>query len=173
MTIDKTKTVSFSGHRTLSAAGVASVMELRNELYTIISNLYNEGYTNFLNGMAIGFDMMAAEVVVEFRKSHPDVKLYAVIPFQGQELRYSHSDRLRYKRLYDSADERIYISETYTSNRDYLKRNEYLVANSSILVSYCDGRPRSGTTSTVSKASRAGLKTINLYTKLTTTATTP
>lgn len=167
MEIIKEKTVSFTGHRTLTTPGNAPDTNLENviktELYCLIRDYYEDGYTNYLNGMAIGFDMLAAEVVLEFKKLQPDVKLFAVIPFQGQELCYSQKDKLRYKYLYDNADERIFTSSIFTSNADYLKRNDYLVSNSSVLISYCDGKQRSGTTSTVNKASKAGLEVINLY----------
>lgn len=171
MEIIKEKTVSFTGHRTLTTPGNAPDTNLENviktELYCLIRDYYEDGYTNYLNGMAIGFDMLAAEVVLEFKKLQPDVKLFAVIPFQGQELCYSQKDKLRYKYLYDNADERIFTSSIFTSNADYLKRNDYLVSNSSVLISYCDGKQRSGTTSTVNKASKVGLEIINLYEELT------
>ena len=42
------------------------------------------GITNFYCGMALGFDMLAAEEVISLKVELPNLKLIAVIPYDGQ-----------------------------------------------------------------------------------------
>lgn len=167
MEIAKEKTVAFIGHRTLISSNLLSGRNfhdvIKAELSYLIRDLYDDGYKTFLSGMSLGFDMISAEVVIEFKKHHPDVKLYAVIPFQGQELHYPKKDIARYTYIYERCDRQIYVSEFYTSSTDYLKRNDYLIANSSLLVCYCDMMYECVNTSFVKKAYEAGLEVVNLY----------
>lgn len=58
-----------------------------------ITGLYRAGYTTFLSGMADGFDMLVAGAILHPKMKHPQIRLVAVVPFKGQELGYSESDK--------------------------------------------------------------------------------
>lgn len=45
--------------------------QLRNEIIKAIKN----GYKTFISGMALGFDMICAEMVLELKKTYPFIKL--------------------------------------------------------------------------------------------------
>ena len=75
------QTVAFTGHRRYDHS-------FDDALRESIAALYANGYRIFLSGMAIGFDMAAAEAVLEFGEQHSDVELHCIIPFEGQELRF-------------------------------------------------------------------------------------
>ncbi len=84
---------------------------IKARLRDSISKAYEHGIRNFISGFAIGFDMLAAEVVVSMKAEHPDITLTAAIPFNGQSMRYSLSDQSRYERLLNHADQVIALSD--------------------------------------------------------------
>ena len=78
--MDKTKyikanSVAFSGHRTIAEDHKD---EIRKKLRGKIRLLYAMGITNFYCGMALGFDMLAAEEVISLKVKLPNLKLIAV-----------------------------------------------------------------------------------------------
>ena len=73
-------TVSFTGHRTYGGEADALLRDT-------VRQLYARGMRTFLSGMALGFDLAAAEAVLACRSECAELRLVAVIPFAGQELR--------------------------------------------------------------------------------------
>lgn len=62
MTEDRLTTVAFTGHRTYDGQAAAA-------LRTTVGELYARGFRTFLCGMAVGFDLAAAEAVLACRDS--------------------------------------------------------------------------------------------------------
>ena len=133
---DPCTTVAFTGHRTYCGEASAA-------LAAAIRGLHAHGFRTFLCGMAVGFD------------------LAAVVPFGGQEARFSHADRARYRAAMASADDAVVLSPVYRAGC-YAVRNNYLVDHASLLVAWYDGSP-GGTRHTVSRALRRGLEFVNLH----------
>ena len=106
-------------------------------------------------------NLAAAEAVLELRGSLPGLRLVAVVPFGGQEARFSHADRARYRAAMASADDAVVLSPVYRAGC-YAVRNNYLVDHASLLVAWYDGSP-GGTRHTVSRALRRGLEFVNLH----------
>lgn len=160
-------TVAFTGYRTSKLLRVSNnrniLTQLPQELEQTILNLYNQGYTTYLSGMADGFDMLAAEAVLRLKESHSDIKLVAVIPFQGQELEFTTQDKRRYKAIFENAD-RVVLTADNFHKRAYLDRNDYLLAHSSAVICYYNGE-RGGTMYTVNRAIKREMKLINLCPK--------
>ena len=71
-------------------------LELKKKLQNIIEKLYEAGVRHFITGMAIGVDMYAAEIVIELRKTHPDITLESAIPCETQATRWSVAMQERY-----------------------------------------------------------------------------
>lgn len=168
MEIVKEKTIAFTGNRTLISRSFINRFNLKSiiakELYTRLEREYlDNGITNFMSGFAIGFDLLAAMVVVELKKQYDDIKLIAVIPFLGQEEKYSPKDKFLYNQMLAQADEDLVLAESYTSNALYHKRNDFLIDNATKIYAYYNGAPRSGTGSTMRKATTKGIETVNLY----------
>lgn len=62
---EKRCSVAFTGHRFISSGRVEEVREsVNNE----IRLLYSKGFRNFFCGMALGFDMLAAEEVLKLKE---------------------------------------------------------------------------------------------------------
>ena len=93
----------------------------------------------------------------------PDLRLVAVIPFDGQERRFSPADRERFGRVLAAADRSIVLAPAYHAGC-YAVRNNYLVDHASVLVAWYDGAP-GGTHYTVRRALSRGLEFINLHSR--------
>ena len=156
--MNKSKTVAFTGHR--SVTGI-SREELSRRLDEAIMECYNQGYRRFITGMAMGFDMLAAEAVVRLRAAHPDIHLEAAIPFPGQPERFSYEDKRRYAHLLRAADSQQMLSSFYHSGC-FHRRNDYMIDNASKLIACWDGKPSGGTYYTYTEAQRRGLSMVNL-----------
>ena len=152
-------TAAFTGHRFIDASKRDHV---KKRLTKVVLDAYGNGIRNFISGFAIGFDMMAAEVVVSLKRSYPDITLIAAIPFKGQASRFSFYDRRRYERLLEVADEVIVLSESYYP-RCFLERDEFMVINSSRLIAYYDGREKGGTFYTICKAMAQNIPILNVF----------
>ena len=166
MKITKEQAVAFTGNRNLTSAdgvsGLALEERVRQQLYALLEEQYHNGARQFLSGMALGWDMLAAEEVLRLQEVHPDVELIAVIPFEGQEAMFTHSEQVRYHNLCKRATHSITIASTY-SNQAYHDRNDYLIENSSMMYAYHNGKPRSGAGSTIRKSKLQGVEVVNLY----------
>lgn len=101
----KSGSACFTGHRKVFKG---SKSQLKSKIRQTIVSLYERGVTCYYCGMAIGFDMLAAEVVLELKDTCPDIQLIAVVPFRRQYVRYSETDKKRYFRLLGKAD-RLYF----------------------------------------------------------------
>ncbi|MFR9566326.1 MAG: SLOG family protein [Rikenellaceae bacterium] len=165
MELIREQTVAFTGSRALttSMANPNNVEStIRTALCSLLEECYNRGKRTFLSGMAIGWDMICAEEVLKLREKYHDIRLISVIPFEGQEERFSQRDKTRYHELLTEADDTIIITTSGYNANAYHKRNDFLVKNSSEIIAYDNGKPRSGTSSTINKAKKNGLKIHNL-----------
>lgn len=147
--------VAFTGHRTCR-------MEACGSLREVIEGLYARGMRTFLSGMAVGFDLAAAEAVVACRAdTSPGLRLVAVVPFAGQPARFGAYDRIRYERLLAAADKVVVLSDSYHRGC-YAARNDYLTNHASVIVAWYDGSP-GGTQYTVRRAVALGREVRNLH----------
>ncbi len=155
MIFDPQTTVAFTGHRTYRG-------ECDMQLAAAVERLYNAGKRVFLSGMAVGFDLAAAEKVLEFKAAHPDVRLVAVVPFEGQELRFPVAERRRFEAIVAAADEAVLLSGAFHRGC-YAVRNNYLVDNSSVVVAWYDCLTDGGTRYTFRRALKSEREVWNLH----------
>ena len=143
----------FTGHRVLTDLDAAL-------LDRVLTNLMRNGCRRFLCGMAKGFDIAAAESVINLKKSFPEVELVACIPCEGQADRYNSCDRRRYCGVLQNCSQVVVLSENYYKGCMHA-RDRFMVDNSDIVLSYL--RQKSGGTYyTVQYAEKKGLKIISL-----------
>ena len=145
MIADSGRSVAFTGHRTYDGTAAES-------LSAAVERLYGRGFRTFLSGMAVGFDLAAA---------HPDVRLVAVVPFRGQEERFSPADRVRFLRAVSAADEVEVLAGGYRRGC-YAVRNDFLVDRAALVVAWYDGSP-GGTRYTLRRALARGREVWNLH----------
>ncbi len=153
MFCDLSRCVAFTGHRTYRSQGDEALRRL-------VGEAYDRGCRTFLSGMAVGFDLAAAECVLTCRDSLPGVRLVAVVPFEGQQERFSLLDKVRFERIVAAADETLVLSARYHRGV-YSRRNDFLVDHAAQLVAWFDGSP-GGTSYTVRRALRLGRRIDNL-----------
>ncbi|MBR4692391.1 MAG: DUF1273 family protein [Oscillospiraceae bacterium] len=148
---------SFSGHRNIPPAAEDP---LRRVLMRRIGALAEEGFTGFLCGGALGFDMLAAEAVITVRAAVPELTLTLVLPCPGHDRGWSPGARARFRAVREAADKTVTVSPLYT-RYCMLQRNRYLVDHSSRLVC-CLTRDTGGTAYTVRYALKRGIPVENL-----------
>ena len=119
--------------------------------------------TDFYDGGAIGFDMLAAETVIDLKAEYPDIKLHMLLPCPPEEQvkGWNKSQIARYEKILKAANSVTVVSENYTKTC-MKQRNERLVELADFCICYCTN-PRSGTGQTVRMAERKGIKIINLF----------
>ncbi len=153
----KQTTACFTGHRNLPTELQSRI--LRKTADAVVQ-LYNQGYRTFCTGGALGFDTLAARVVVALRKTHPDMRLHLVLPCPEQAARWSQDDKCRYEAIKTVADEVTYTCEQYTPYCMHA-RNRQLVELSSACVCYLTNN-KGGTAYTVDYAKKKGLTIVSV-----------
>ena len=147
----------FTGHRSIPFAHRKKLREL---LVVAVKELYERGCREFLSGGALGFDIMAAEIVLNLKKTCPDARLIMALPCRDQDKMWNNADKIRYKNVLDGADEVVFLCETYCTGCMHL-RNKYLVENSGFCIAYYS-RQGGGTAYTVNYAREREREIINL-----------
>ena len=72
------KTIAFTGHRFIPFERQPMLKSL---LRQSIANIYKQGYFTYYCGMAMGFDLLAAEVIISMKEQgFSNLKLIAVVP---------------------------------------------------------------------------------------------
>ena len=110
MTDTRAITCCFTGHRQIPKVEYPAV---RARLTYAIRDLYEKGYRRFVAGGAIGFDTLAAEIVLALRRHYPDVSLILMLPCADQDARWSSEDKAIYQKQKSEADEVILLAERY------------------------------------------------------------
>ena len=148
------KTCAFTGHRKLNEWGFDYAL-----LDRVVLNLLKTGTTNFLCGMALGFDTVAAESVLSLKGDY-GAKLTACLPCADQYGRFSESNKKKYFEILDRCDEVITLAPAYFSGCMHA-RDRYMVENSDLIVSFLR-KQSGGTFYTVNYARKLGKKIIEL-----------
>ena len=150
------KICCFTGHR----AFYDNVGELATILNVLLDNLITQGYTVFKAGGAIGFDMFAAEAVLQKKENGRNVRLEMVLPCPKQDAPWNSVNKARYQRILSLADSIEYIADSYSPNCMHI-RNRRLVDGSALCIAYCK-RAQGGTAYTCRYAKNNGVQIINL-----------
>lgn len=161
--MDKEITCCFTGHRPSKLPWGQNendprCVKVKQELASRLEGIYETGFRHFMCGMAIGCDMYFAEAVLNLRDRHPDVSLEAVIPCGTQPDRWAKPLRMRYTSLLDRCDS-VKVLQIMYSRDCMMRRNKYMVDNSSLLLGCFMGIP-GGTMNTIVYAERSGLKVV-------------
>lgn len=139
------------------------IRQIREEVADMVMHLYGQGFREFYSGFAEGFDMTAAEVVLQLREQYGDIVLVAAIPFREQPVWFDPQDQLLYRELLGQADRVVMLSEKYYRGC-YMRRDEHMVSRASLVIAYWDNVREGGTYYTVRNAVERGRTVINLYT---------
>lgn len=155
----KNQTCCFTGHRSLPADRIELIIKRLN---AELDKLIHRGVTDFISGGALGFDQIAASLVIAKRQMGRNIRLLLALPCREQDAAWSPAQKQLYRKLLSNADEVVYVSEKYTDGC-MKKRNRYLVEHSAHCICALI-HPRSGTSQTVNMARAQGLNVINIAT---------
>ncbi len=138
-----------------------------NFLLKSLTALINDNCLNFFTGMAMGFDIIAAEAVLFLKQAYPqrDIKLHCIVPFEQQELSFPYSWRERYENIIKKSDSVTVLSPEFFKGC-YQKRNEFMVDKSDYVLTWYDGQS-GGTRNTLKYAEKKLKYIININTDFT------
>ncbi|MGN0814835.1 MAG: SLOG family protein [Candidatus Coproplasma sp.] len=139
---------ALTGHRNLNGDLDFNLLEraLKNLIET-------RGVTTFYNGMAKGFDLESAKIIIKLKEEY-DLKLIACVPCRGQERAFSDSEKLDYYYVLSKCDDVKILSDYYYTGC-MQARDRYMVDHASVVLAFlreCSG----GTYYTVSYAEKKG-----------------
>lgn len=129
------------------------------ELKKAVYNAINGGFSCFLVGMAIGFDTLCFNILLDIKKEK-DIKIIACVPCADQSEFFNKKQKKEYYELIKQADEVVILAEEYYEGC-MQKRNEFMIDNSSRLICYLKVN-HGGTYSTVKYAVEKGVEVIYL-----------
>lgn len=153
----KANACCFTGHRKLPQDRIERIiMRLNDEVERLILS----GVTDFISGGALGFDQIAASLIIAKKNAGYDIRLIFALPCRNQEEHWDDRQKCLYHDLLNEADEIRYVSEEYTA--DCMKKRNYHMVEQS---SYCICAflyARSGTGQDVRHAHKKGVFVINV-----------
>lgn len=127
---EEIKICAFTGHRHLPEDFSAQ------NLYNAVLEFVEKGVYVFYNGMAMGFDLLAAEIVLCLKEFYPKIRLIACVPCYGQEKSFSAKDKNRYVEILKKADDVQTLSDHYFRGC-MQERDRYMVDKADMLIAYC------------------------------------
>lgn len=157
LAIDPEHTCCFTGHRPEKLPQGEMLENLRERTGLFIRILAEQGTDTFITGMARGFDLLAAKLVLE-DPTLDGVRLICALPYRDHisEMKTLPEKEL-YQRALGAAAARVYFFESYTK-QCYLVRNRFMTNYSSHVLGYLkdDESLHSGTFQTVNMAKKLG-----------------
>ena len=154
------QTCCLTGHRVIPPGEEKKIMvRARNILLRLIRE---KNVRYFGVGGAVGFDMMAAEYLLDL-KAHKEhqLKIISVLPYPAWRETEGWTDELRRREdaILRACDKVVYVRPEYEKSV-FLLRDRKLVDGSAYCISYCN-RPNTGTAYTVKYALSHGVKVFN------------
>jgi uncharacterized phage-like protein YoqJ len=102
-----------------------------------------ENVQRFLSGMAMGLDMICAELVLELKEPYPDISLTAAVPSKEQDFLWPQTYRDRYARILAQCTE-IHIAEEESGSEGIALCKRWMADNCDLLLAVWDGKPGGG-----------------------------
>ena len=153
----RSQTCCFTGHREIREEDEEYI---RNRIREQVLLLMEKGFSSFAVGGARGFDMLAAEVLLDLKEEGKRLFLISALPFPDWRTGWPERDIAREERILGQSDEVIYSGETHSRSL-YLDRDRKMVNMSSVCIAWCT-RNNGGTAYTIRYALKQGVQVINL-----------
>lgn len=163
--INPDNTCCFTGHRPEKLPwryneNDIQCVRLKKKLYDLIKALYFSGIRHYICGMAKGCDTYFAEAVIQLKQKYNEVTMEAAIPCETQTRSWNKEEICRYNDILKKCDYTTLLQKEYTKDC-MLRRNKYMVKNSSVLIAVYDGKA-GGTSYTVNYAKQKGIEIIEI-----------
>lgn len=152
------ETCSFTGPRPEKIT--ENIDDIRENLRYSIKQAVDIGYKNFITGMSRGFDLIAAEVILEL-KNELDINLICAIPYLDQDSLWSTHDKEIYNDIVSKSTYSIVLSQKFIRGI-YHTRNRFMIDHSNLIISYYNNT-QGGTKYTIDYAKSQKKQVVNLY----------
>ena len=157
--------IAVTGHRPNKLYGynlknekwISLGFQMRNFLKDRL-NMYNE--IECITGMALGVDQLFGLVALKLKKENYNVKICSAIPCHGQELKWPNKDY--WQRIYDNADEIIYVHDGPYTNTCMQERNIFMVDRADEILAVWNGTS-GGTKNCIDYAKKQNKIITNIY----------
>lgn len=103
----KSQTCCFSGHDKLPVGKIEQIVERLN--YEI-DDLISHGVTDFISGGALGFDQIAASLIIAKKEMGQKIRLIFALSCRNQDERWNDKQKKLYRSLLTEANNVVYIS---------------------------------------------------------------
>lgn len=143
--------VGVTGHRKLEHDKDAIKKIVKEKLFQYEADVV-------ITGMALGFDMLVAEVCVE-----ENIPFIAAIPCKGQTKAWTAEQRNQYVGLMEKCWKHKIVTPGPYQVWKLFERNRWIVNRSSIILSYWNGEDKGGTVATINEAKKVGRPHENLF----------
>lgn len=153
-------TVCFTGHRPSDLGTTPAIA--KSALRSAINDAIQRGATTFITGGAIGVDTYAAQLVIEVKATHPNIKLYIAVPFRGFTKYWSDAQRAEFADTIRKSDGFKVICDT-PSKHAYHVRNHFMVDKADLVIAYWSGKRSGGTYATIQYAQQTKTEIVNCY----------
>jgi uncharacterized phage-like protein YoqJ len=151
------KVCSFTGMRTKKLNfcyknGLMQRSDVERHLEIQMREMLGRNFTTFQCGMAIGADMMFAQIALALKKEYDSiVRFIAAVPCLDHDCRWGASDRMLYRRIIAQADKVVLVNNHPYFDGCMQKRNRWLVDTCDELLAVHDGQ-KGGTMQTIGYA---------------------
>ncbi|MNO11439.1 DNA recombination-mediator protein A [compost metagenome] len=136
--------ICFTGHRPKEFGGwdidcPENVRIWLNKYIDKLIELRNE--VTFISGAAQGIDQWAADIVIEKKKTNPNVKLLMAIPYYNFGHNWPEKAKKHLEEINKQADNVIFVHKGNWEGNNYLLqlRNEWMVDHSQIVLAVWNG----------------------------------
>jgi uncharacterized phage-like protein YoqJ len=158
------KICCFTGHRPRKLSfgyneNHPDCIRLKEVLKQQIEQAVKDGYSYFILGGALGVDQWAAEIILEFKRKYPHIRLEIAVPCRDQDKKWKEPSKKRYRNILSLADVVCYVSlEDYHPGL-MIERDDYMIGKSQRLIAVFNGR-QGGTEHTVKAGREKGLELV-------------
>lgn len=112
---------------------------LKEIIRQLFINAILNGYNNFISGVAMGFDTICAEIVIELKEKYPEVTLEIAIPYETYTVKWNDNDKERFFNIVAKCDKETMLQTRYTIDCN-IKRNKYMIKKSDFIVVVNNGK---------------------------------
>jgi len=134
-------------------------IEIKKTIKNQLIGLIEDGVNIFITGMADGADTYFAEAIIDLKKEFEHIKLFAVMPYKNHIVMFRGKHVDRYRNIIKNCNSVFYIEREYKKDC-FLKRNDYMIDKSDVVMGLFNGKFKGGTFYTLNRAMDKGIKII-------------
>lgn len=124
------------------------------------------GYTHFISGMALGVDILFAEIVIKLKTKNKRLVLECALPCINQCSKWKKKDCRKYWHIIACADFVTYVSKCNYYNGCMQKRNKYMVNASNRVICVSNNSAGTQFTYMYAKMREKEISLINIWNML-------